>query len=106
MLEVLKMSDKLKDMIDKLKKNQSKSQDKNQDVEEEIEEDVPPVKPMSKPKEEQKTEEQKDQNMALSARIQQLQNNGIYRLELLIGIDELTTAVKDLTLVIGSLIKD
>lgn len=93
------MTDQLKKMIDKLKEQEIKKEPKKELGKSDFDD--------SEDEEPEKAGEElsKEQKITLSQRIQELQNNGIYRLELLIELGELKEAIKDLSLIIGSLIK-
>jgi len=111
------MSEKLKNMIGKLKAQQEAKklkENKEPSKPSDDELDVPPEKPKSMQEEEAKQK----QRIAISNRIQELQNDGIYRLELLYSMEqltktlssinakELTEAVNNLAYIIGLSIKE
>lgn len=111
------MSEKLKNMIGKLKAQQeAKKLKENKEPSEPSDDelDVPPEKPKCMQEEEAKQK----QRITISNRIQELQNNGIYRIELLynmeqltktlsnINTNELTEAVNNLAYIIGLSIKE
>ena len=86
--------DKLREMIEKLKKQQpEKVEEKKESPKQEVQAETPKEVQKESPKQ---PSEEEMQRIMFARRMMELQNNGLYRFELLGEIEELTKAVNTL----------
>lgn len=104
-MEELKMEEKLRKAIDKLKN--PKQEEEEPEPEEIFEEDDEPEQQeeVKKPQIKKELTEEEKNRIMIAQRMNELQNNGIYRLELLHRLGEISHSMKVLNQNIAKILK-